>query len=250
MIESSPAHKHYASAQTRLLEPLLSNYLHCELQYFGPDLSALLAKKIIEIFEAVCPSSEHVKPGQMVWNALHKHTRGDYKNRKLVPVILTLINDEDIESLRKGDSAAKVRQKAMARVFEEAYAQGGILSTRDAGLLFHIHYSTATAIRIDYEKKQGQHLPHPGVLHDMGSTISHKAIIVRKVIMEKKDPTTVARETKHSQGAVDRYLKDFHRINTIYRIMPDLAFIHQVTGFSKTLIKEYVNIIEEWADEK
>lgn len=35
----------------------------------------------------------------------------------------------------------------------------------------------------------------------------------------------VADETKHSQRAVDRYLKDFHRVRTCYEYMPDIEFI-------------------------
>ena len=41
----------------------------------------------------------------------------------------------------------------------------------------------------------------------MGSCISHKTAIVRKVVLEKKDPADVARECNHSQRAVDHYLK-------------------------------------------
>ncbi len=245
MIEQSRAHKHYASARTRFLVPLLSDYLHRELLYFGPDLCVVLSKKIVDIFEATCPPCEHIKPGQIVWNALDKQTPAHSKNRKFIPVILTLVSEEDVESLRQGVAVPQVRQNAMARVFHETFDQGGVLSTRDAGLLFHVHDAVASQIRIKHEKEHAQSLPHTGVLHDMGTTISHKSLIIRKVLIEKKDPATVARETKHSQRAVDRYLKDFYRVETIYKINPDLAFIHQVTGLSKSLINEYVNLMEE-----
>lgn len=250
MIKISQRHTAFASARVRFLEPLLSEYLLRELQYFGPELSAMLANRIVRIFEAVCPASDHVKPGQLVWNALHRDTRGDSKNRKFVPVILTLVSEEDTERMRKGEPLAEVRRDALARMFYEAAEQGGVLSSRDAGLLLHLDQSRTSKIRIEYEKEHNGLLPHTGILHDMGTTISHKSQIVRKVVLERKDPTIVAKETNHSQYGVDRYLKDFHRVHTIYKIKPDPELIHQATGLSKSLVAEYIKLIKEYADDE
>ena len=41
-------------------------------------------------------------------------------------------------------------------------------------------------------------LPHTGVIHDMGTTLTHKSQIISKYVMERKDPKTVAYETNHS----------------------------------------------------
>jgi len=80
----------------------------------------------------------------------------------------------------------------------------------------------------------------------MGSCISHKAAIVVKTVYEKKSKPLVAKETKHTQKAVDRYLKDFYRVRTCYRSQPDPDFICQVTGMSAHLVNQYVNIIAEY----
>jgi hypothetical protein len=98
-------------------------------------------------------------------------------------------------------------------------------------------------MRITYEKENNCHLPQTGLLHDIGSGTSHKAIIIRKVVLDKKDPADVARETNHSQKAVDRYLNDYHRVKTVYDHNPDIDYIHLVTGLSKHLVKQYVEII-------
>ena len=248
MIKPSDGEKRFASARLRFLKPLLSAYLHRELQYFGPELSELLAQRITEIFEAVCPAPEHVKPGQVVWNALHPETRGDSKGRRFVPVILSLVNEEDTQRLRNGEKYGQVRRDAIVRIFREAHAQGGLLSTRDAGLLFHLSGSRVSAIRQEYEQEHGHTLPHPGVLQDMGSTISHKAVILRKVLLDQKDPADVARETNHSQKAVDNYLSQFHRVETLHKLNDDVAFIHVVTGLSKRLISVYIDLIKEYRE--
>lgn len=249
MIEASPNHKRYAPARLRFLHPLLSRYLCQELQYFGPDLSDRLAERIVNMFEALCPAPESLRPGQLLWNALHRQTRGDARNRRFVPVVLSIITEGDIERLVNGDGRTQVRRDAIARVFVEAIEQGGVLSSRDVALMFHQGDDAVSRIRTSYETEHGQPLPHTGVLHDMGSSITHKAIIVRKAIQEKKDPATVAKETRHSQRAVDRYLRDYHRVQTLYELKADSSFISQATGMSKSLVKEYIKLLKEESDE-
>ena len=79
----------------------------------------------------------------------------------------------------------------------------------------------------------------------MGTCISHKAIIIRKVILEKKDPYTVDRETRHSLQAVERYLKDYYRVQHCFHHGKDVAFTTAATGLSKALVTEYWNILKE-----
>ena len=77
----------------------------------------------------------------------------------------------------------------------------------------------------------------------MGTCMTHKATIVRKVIVEKKDPVQVASETNHSLRAVENYLKDCRRVQTCYNQNPDIEFISQATGLTKNLIQQYMKII-------
>ncbi len=79
----------------------------------------------------------------------------------------------------------------------------------------------------------------------MGSSVSHKTIIIRKVILEKKDPADVARECNHSQAAVDHYLKDYHRVKTLHGLGQNLDFIHLVTQIAKHVIVQYINLIKQ-----
>ncbi len=46
----------------------------------------------------------------------------------------------------------------------------------------------------------------------MGTAISHKTVILRKIFLEKKDPVQVARETNHSPEAGKRYCLDFNKM--------------------------------------
>jgi len=246
MIRPPDSVKRYASARDRFLKPLIMNFFATECpKHFGPVMREKLAEELIALFEAAAPETTRLKPGQMAWIALDKNTRGDSPRRRYVPVVLTAINEEDVEELTQGGAMSKVGEQAVARMMREAYEQGGLLSSRDVGLITLRGPTWASRSRRRYEAEHGCTLPHTGALHDMGSTVSHKSIIIRKVVLEKKDPAAVARECCHCQRAVDRYLKDYHRVKTLYKLDHDVEFIHLATQIAKHVVSEYINLINQ-----
>jgi hypothetical protein len=138
-----------------------------------------------------------------------------------------------------------IAQQSTARICREAFEQGALLSMRDIGLLVWRSISVISATREKWESDHQTTLPHVGTIQDFGTCISHKTAIIRKVVYEGKDPRRAADETKHSQRAVDRYLKDFHRVKTCYEHIPDIEFVTRTTGLSRHLINQYVDIINE-----
>jgi Protein of unknown function (DUF1670) len=246
MITPPDCYKKFNSARQRFLRATLVNFFERELPHlWGPTLREKLADEIVTLIAKVMPAKHHVKPGQIVWNALDVRTRGDSPNRRFVPVILTIINDEEANKLATGTKMNEIAQEAIARITREAFAQGGVLSMRDIGLLTWHKIQDISKLRKEYEEKHRTTVPHTGNLHDMGTCITHKNIIVRKAVLEKKDPVKVAAETNHSLQAVERYLKDFRRVETCYNKAKELDFISQATGMTKHLIKQYIKIIDE-----
>jgi hypothetical protein len=244
MIKPPYRQTQYSSAKQRFLRPVIINFFASEFpRFFGPVMREKIADEMLHIIESLAPESNRLQPGQILWNALDKNTRATSEKRKYVPVVLSIITSQDIDQLSQGAPMLKITRNAIARIIRQAYEQGGILSTRDVALLILRDQSYVSCLRIQYEKEHNCMLPHTGLLHDIGSGVSHKAIILRKVILENKDPTDVARETRHSQKAVDRYLIDYHRVKTVYHHNPDIDYIHHVTDLSKHLVKQYVEII-------
>ena len=245
MITKPDCVKRYSSAKERFLKPIIMNFFRNEFpKLFGPVIRAKLADELINLFEKNSPETVRLKPGQLLWNALDKNTRGDSPNRKFVPVVLSIVTPEDIEQLTKDIKPSVIAQNTIARIFNEAYSQGGILSTRDVALIALRNLSTISHLRLSYEKEHQTILPHTGALHDMGTTVTHKAAIINKVIIQKKDPATAAKETNHSQRAVDRYLKDYNRVKTVYEHNQDITFIHMATGIAKHVVKQYIDILK------
>jgi hypothetical protein len=247
MIERTFAQKHYSTAKDRFLKPAFVNFFKREFSsLMGPMVQDKVAEQIIEIFEKLYPTMDRLQPGQILWNALDKTTRASSSKRKYVPVVLTVINRDDVQQLENGVSITKIRQNSIARVIEEAYQQGGLLSMRDISLILLRDGTYVSKHRKLYEVQNHKVLPHTGNLHDMGTCTSHKNQIIYKVIVEKKDAYTVARETNHSQRAVDRYLVDYYRVKTVFKEKQDPEFISLVTNMSKSLVIEYINLYKNY----
>ena len=247
MIAKSHADKHYTSAHKRFIQASISHFFDENFpRTFGPAILDRIAKEIISLVESQMPPTEYLRPGQCVWNAVSIETRPDSAKVRFIPVVLTLFDNSDIARLAGGESICQVAQDATARILQEAYDQGALLSMRDVGLLTWRDGSVVSQWRKRWEEKNQEILPHPGSLQDFGSCLTHKKAIVVKAVYEKKDTRRVALETKHTQKAVDRYLKDFHRVRTCYQQNLDMEFTSQVTGMSRYLVNQYLEIIEQY----
>jgi hypothetical protein len=246
MIKSPDCVKRFNSAKVRFLKGILDNFFKNEFpKLLGPILRDKLIDELIKILDKMLPLKDHLQPGQVIWNVVDIRTRADSQHPKFVPVILTLINEQDIEQLTNGTAMSVIRDQAIARLHHEAYAQGGLLSMRDIGLLTWRYGGSISQYRLSYEKEQDVILPNTGTLQDMGSCISHKAIIIKKIITDKKDPITVAKETNHSIYAVERYLKDFYRVQYCYLDKKAIEFTSLATGLNKFVVKQYFEILNE-----
>jgi len=251
MIPKTSSVKHYSSAHDRFLKPAVVNFFEREFcGMFGPVVRENIADALIGLFNSICPELTRLKPGQIIWNALDKRTRADSGKRRYKPVILSLVTDDEVSMFEKGTTISAIRKSVIARMIREAYAQDAVLSTRDLSLLLVSSASYLSRLRIEYEKEYRTVLPHTGVIHDMGTTLTHKNAIIYKHVVEKKDPTVIARETNHSQNAVDKYLKDFSRVKTLVNDNKDINFIHHTTNIARPVIKQYLQIINNYVKER
>lgn len=247
MNANTPYLKQYSSASQRLLKPQIERFFAEQFpKLFGPVIRGHLAESLLELFSRQVRQATTLEPGQILWNAVDIATRADSPNRRFVPVVLTMVDEQDILNRCNGMSIMDIRAHATARILRQAYAQGGLLSMRDISLLCWQSYSNPTGWRKHYERTLQCELPHPGNLQDMGSCITHKEQIVYKAIVEKKDPVQVANESKHTLKAVDRYLKAFHRVQTVYNHQSDPDYISLVTNISKSVVNQYINLIEKY----
>lgn len=166
MLRKPDAYHRYHSAHDRFLKPIIEDFFRNEFpNTFGPNIRSTIADELIAIFNSNNREIQTIKPGQILWNALHKDTRADSRNRKFVPVILTIVADEDISNLEKKMSPTENRQNVIARITQEAFAQGALLSMRDIALLTTTSVENISANRKKYEIKNSCSLPQTGTFH-------------------------------------------------------------------------------------
>jgi hypothetical protein len=246
MIESY-AQKHYGSAHRHLFAAAFDRFLKESVpQVGGHEVRQLIVEKIIELFDTYTVSTDHIKPGQMVWVAVDKNTRADSKKVRYRPVVLTMITLSEINDLVTGKATPRQQlQGTIARILKESYTQGALLSMRDLALIFKRSPGEMSNARQQYEKKTEEVLPTPATLQDMGSGVTHKALILKKILVEKKDMLKVRQETHHTQQAIDRYLKSYRRIEILLDDEKSNLYIAKVTGLSPFVISQYEQIYKE-----
>ena len=168
MIKAPDSLKRFSSAKARFLQGALNTFFKREFpKLLGPILRHKLVEELIKLLQDLLPLKQHVKPGQIVWNAVCTKTRAGSPNVRFVPVTLTMIDAHDVQQLADGVSMTHIMKQAIARITKEDYAQGALLSMRDIGLLTWRSGSAISRYRKRYEKEQNVTLPHTGSLHDL-----------------------------------------------------------------------------------
>jgi hypothetical protein len=246
------------TSRERPFEPVTRKTFHAslirELRKHIPTLGELtaepLASHIEQMVEQFFPSPERMRTGQILWPGVDEKDRMAYGRRiehtKIRPVLLDLAIREDLLDLMGGMSRKQIRQKVITRLFEQAYAQGALLTIADVAIMLHVDYVTIFTHIKEIDARRETPLPRRGTVQDFGPTITHKVQICRKVILEGHSIEQTARETRHSPEAITRYVNDYRRVKTC--VDSGLSFEQTLyaTRMSKRLVKEYLALVQEY----
>lgn len=249
-------HKYRHSAFGRPEQKTLHNILKRELLFnFGYEdkvaIADLLVERFLSLVKEYSPDPAGLKPGQVLWLAVDIDApprRGrTLALSQMRPVILTLVHPDDLQRRKEGEEWRNIFPDVVARLFLEAFEQGGVLAIPDIVALCGCCYSTAQRARQRWEQKHGQRLPTRGTIHDLGSQPTHKAQIIA-LHLQGLNTIEIGRVTHHAPECVDRYLDDFERVLTLYRRLGHGRSVNRIafyTGLSQGLVKEYIAIIKE-----
>jgi Protein of unknown function (DUF1670) len=242
----------YDASKRKTFRSSLCQLLHTEFPgIFGPAVTQLFADKIDALYERFHPPRSRLHAGQVFWAAVavddppNRDKR--IENTRLVPVILDLVTPHDMDqAMQRGHQFAHIRHQRILRLFRQAYEQGGVLSYADVSLLVHLGINAISQVVLAEQEATGLPVPCRGTIHDMGRSITHKAIICYKRLVEKKSTSQVAEETFHSPEEVEYYVQTFRRVQLCHDSGMGLDGIAQATGHSKSLVQEYLDLIEEF----
>ena len=161
---------------------------------------------------------------------------------RMKPVILTYLASDDIETIRDGFTSRQLRINRMVRWCEETYDQGALLTQLDLAVLLNVCDSVVSTYVNEFQRASGRILPTRGNIHDMSGAITHKREIITLYLQGCLTPT-IARKTRHSKDAVDRYIRDYEAVKLVRTATADIDKISQITHLSKRVISQYLDLI-------
>lgn len=235
----------FAPLEKKTFEAAVSQVLSEEYGIQGSTNLTMMAKRIKEISEAYYKPKDHVTPGSLLWIGIDKDNPGAHNQgmEKLhqKPVVLSVVNKDDISKMLQKTKSKELRKGMAVRLFNEAYQQDAVLASTDVAAILHVSPATVANYVRQYVKETNNTVPTRGFIHDLGPTITHKVAIIKDYLSAMQNPD-VARKHSHSQQATDRYINDYERVKLAQLKSLSIEEISRVTGLSRRLVKEYVNL--------
>jgi hypothetical protein len=239
----------FDAAQRKTFHSALCHLLQTEFTgHFGPAVTDLFARKIEQLFDRFHPDHDRLKLGQVLWSGVAiddppaRNKR--IENTRLVPIVLDLVTLRDIEEAALPAQRLATRSAKIVRLFKQAHQQGALLGNADLALLLHVSLGVVSQTVVTEERRTGQLVPRRGTIHDLGPSVSHKGVICYQRFIEHKTTSQIAQETSHSPEEVEYYISCFQRVKLCQEAgMTTTDEIAQVTGQSKALVQQYLDLI-------
>jgi len=215
------------------------------------SLSPKLSSSIMMTAKECLLQEYNLREGQIEVTVIEIEERSGKVIEKLEKkkVRLTIDNGiEDIEILKEYGRII-LRQIKIERITDEAIEQGGVLSQEDLSKYLGC---TVRTIQRDIKaiKKKGIEVVTRGYLHNIGRGQTHKVKIIG-MYLDGKTYSEIKLSARHSSGAIKRYLESFTKV-----VMAQSKGIYErkeisaVTGISKRLVKQYLDLIRESKKDK
>jgi hypothetical protein len=229
-----------------------------ELQRQVPPLGILTADRLARHFEQMFneyfPPTDRLRMGQLMWPAVAKEETAGYgkriENTKLKPVMLDAITHDDINEFLNGTKKTLIRRKMAVRLFDQAFAQGGVLTCVDVAAILGLSPATISRYVRLVESEQGRVIPRRGTVHDIGPSVTHKRQICYRVVVLGRSIELTARETNHSPEAVTRYVQDYRRVHHCFKAGFSLEETAFATKLSKSLVNQYADLETSFSPSK
>lgn len=228
------------------------------LNHYGYDKGEITASAIIDdilkliedyfLVSTLDHDLHHIHYGQLVWMAVPTN---EYPKRgktlsetRMKPVVLSFVTDDDIAHIAHGFDSKTLRKKRLQRWLDEAFDQGALLTQLDLAALLGVCDAVVSQY-VQEIQKEGTLLPTRGNIHDLSGAITHKREIITLYLEGYLTPD-IAIKTKHSNEAVDRYIRDYHRVEILWKHgITNLDQISQLGRLSKRVVQQYVDLLPE-----
>jgi hypothetical protein len=220
-------------------------------QLAGGCARRAVVQAIVNMVHQFYPSTTNLRQGQTTWVSVAKDEVAAYgktiPKTRMVPVILTLIAEDEAAQRRDGKRLRDIKIEAVARICNETDAQGGCITAAEIAILLKTTPSTVGKYIAQWQDEHNLLLPRRGTIHDMGPSLTHKKEICRLLFLEGKTVSQVVRLTKHSTSAINRYITSFRQVFTCKTKGLNPLETVRATRFSLKLVEEYHRLFDEFA---
>jgi len=239
-----------------LKQLLLYRFLH----HYGYDKGEITAKAIVtDILQLIedyfilstKPDDDlhFLNYGQLTWMAVpideYPQRGKNIAATRMKPIILSFITDEDVAHIAHGFDSTSLRKRKLLRWVDQAFDQGALLTQLDLAVLLGVCDAVVSKYVQAIQKETGKILPTRGNIHDMSGAITHKREIITLYLEGYLTPE-IAVKTHHSKEAIDRYIKDFHRVKLLWEHgVNSLDEIAQITRLSKRVAQQYIDLLPQ-----
>jgi len=215
------------------------------------ELSPKLSEQLLLTAKQCLVREYKLKEGQIEITVVGIEQRAGKVIEKLEKKRVVLTVDkvkEDIE-VKKEFGRIGLRQIRIIRITEEAIEQSGVLSQED--LSRYLSVSVRTIKRdIRAIRQRGMEVITRGYLHNIGRGQTHKVKIIR-MYLDGKTYSEIKLTTRHSIGAIKRYIESFIKVLMCYkRKIYRAREISSMTGISEGLVRQYQVLIRESKKDK
>lgn len=236
------------SLQQHLLYRFLNNY-----GYDKGEVTALaIINDILQLIDhfflvsSIDDDLHHINYGQLVWMAVpideFPQRSKSIARTRLKPVVLSFINDQDISHIAHGFDSKSLRKNRLKRWVDQAFDQGALLTQLDLAVLLGVCDAVVSQY-VQEIQKEGHLLPTRGNIHDLSGAITHKREIITLYLQGYITPD-IALKTNHSKEAVDRYIKDYQRVEILWQHdIKDPDKISHLARLSKRVVQQYIDLL-------
>jgi Fic family protein len=160
-----------------------------------------------------------------------------------IKIDLTLIAPGD-DLIGRKQGLAALRQHRIKRLTHEASAAGTVLTYEDLADI--LTSSVSTVFRdINELRRQGEFIPTRGQVKDIGRNINNK-LQMAQLFCGQVASEEIARRFHRTVAEVEKQLELFQRAVSLFNRRMPLANIAKLTGLSPSLVREYIQLAEQY----
>jgi hypothetical protein len=256
-------HDRFESIAKRDFKTALIRLLEQEYKILGSRrIILMLADDLEQLHQEYFPERNRLQWGDLVWQTTKDDGQRQSYGKKtedyaVQTVILPLVRKEDVEKrifYRRGERnhtwqhTEERKLVQLERVVKSAREQGGLLSGAEVALLLNLSLTTVGRYLRRYYERHREVLPMKGYVLDQGSNPTHKGIII-EMYEQAVSPADIVLKTRHTQEAVDRYIKGYDQVLALSRKRHDAASISQITGRSIHVVRQYIRLVKDFHPE-